>query len=309
MDADQHNSVTQAKLRMASAAELRADRIKTEDEFRATCYRIQCFETTLETVREKIDELENPGLLGVLFGLLHDTSGDLEQKRDQRCELQRQFDEHCATAESLEKQIHDIDRMIEQVGEATKDYEAALAARTSELMSRGGKPAAELADLTAAESDVDDQIRNATLAVEAGEAMIQRLAAMSQSIKRARKKRLNPMMALDPATAFWNFAATRCAKPQVARVRDGLMAFHRRLADVDKSAATDNDTQLLRLTAVMEQLADALAGGEQVRHFQQSFPMEEEVRTAIQILEDKLESLQARKSELTSRRQALIEGG
>jgi len=307
MDAEQHNLLSDADQRVARASSLRADRIRTEDEFRAACYRIECVERTIATIREEIDELENPSLLNALFGLLRDTSGHIEQKRDQQCRLQQQFDEHYATAEALEKQIHDIDRMIEQVGEASEDYEDALAARTSELMSRGGKSASALIELSASESTVDDQIRTTMLAIETGQAVIQRLSAMTRSVKRARRKRINLLMGFDPATAFWNFGAARCAKPQIARVREGLMAFHRRLSDVDKSAGTDDDTRLLRLTAVMEQLGDALAGRQHVRHFQQSFPMEEEVRTAIRVLESKIESLRTCKSELASERRTLIE--
>lgn len=299
------------KEKVAARNELRGLQVKTEDELKQAAYRLRHLEACLQEVTDEIRRLEQPGILGLFGSIFGNNQDQLDQQRTDQLNLQREYDELFAKVESVAEQIEDIERRLEEFGDVETDYQTLFKAKEGAILDAKDEMAERLNDLVQCLGGAQEQVRRTELAIEAGRVILQRLSSMSKALSRVRRKRLPAIFALDPTTLLWNAAQSGGAQPMVGRVREGLEQFHQQLVNLDNGGGTDTEVEIVRLAMVMEQISRDMTGGwarGAVRDRGAAFPIEDEVRTALGLLEERLDHHRGQVDRMEQEKRALIEG-
>lgn len=310
MDVDLGRQLVDAKEKVAARSHLQKQRVKSQDRLKADAYRLTYLEASLRQIDREMEKLDGPGLTGLFHSIFGNKLERLEQLRNDAYELRQESDDLGAAVESIRRQLEDLESRIDGLQNAEADYAALFEMKERAMLETAGEQTARLNELLQQLARAQDEVRKTESAVEAGQVVLGRLGSMSRALQRARRKRFGVIGVLDPAAAAWNVFQTQGAKPLVSRVREGLDRFHDKLAEVDTAGGTDADVELVRLATVIEQLSNELAGGwtrGAVRNRAAAFPIEDEVRAALRLLEEKLHEVRQQASRMQQNKQSLIE--
>lgn len=296
-----------AKRRLENGRELAAERVDIEDRLKSDAYRLEYLQGCTDELAAEIERLENPGFLGTLQSLFASPLEKIEHLRSEQYELQRQADELAREIESMRRRLEEINSEVEAGGDADADYAALLAGAERVVLDRGDETSARLQALIQDQGRVREQLDRTRLTLECAEAVLQRVDGMSQALSRLRKRRLPT---LDVVSGALNVLQAQATKPSIQRVHRGLEELHRRLSQLDTSPGTDADVELMRLAAVLEGLCVDFAAGRIGSAFgdcRAAFPVEDEVREVIKVLQEKIGGLQADAERFDREKRSLVE--
>lgn len=305
MSDDVQEQLRNARQRQETRDTLRAERVASQDQLKSDAYRLQYLERYVAEIAGEIERSENPGFLKSLLG---NPAVKVERLREEQFEMRRQADELTSTVDSVQHRLNDIERQLEGLSQVDEEC-AAVLRQAEQAMVRGDGNSAERFSAVSEQYDlVQDRIRKIERAAEAGQYVLQRLGTMSKALNRSRRKHFH---GIGPLNATWNAIQNQIADPSVSRAREGLDGFAERAREVDTSAGGELDLEINRRIAdVVQRCAELAAGWTQAaaRDRQATFPVEDEVREVLRLLELKQDLERKELDRLEREKNALLTG-
>jgi len=297
----------EAKERLTLWQQLRPQLPAAEEKLAEKRYELQAIEDCLAEANEEINRLESASLSSMMDALLGRRYDKLTDKREEAAALKLEHDECLESIAAAKNAVQAIEQQLAELSDAGERYQALCEEKLRLIIEAGGDGAAEVSELSTRLDLAKGERHKLQTLVNTGRQLLDRMHSMTKSTGRARGKSVS-MYALGviPALAT-NAITSQSARGSVNRARDGVERFHRALGELDLSAGTQSDIEIMRLITVMEGCCGDLSFRSAVSDIGSAWPIVDAVQDVIGHLKDKSKKVDQLVADLDTQRITLIE--
>ncbi|NOS99994.1 MAG: hypothetical protein HOP29_05155 [Phycisphaerales bacterium] len=253
--------------------------------------RAQFLENAMDDIDRQLRRLEGTSLAGILQSLTGSKHERIEQLKSQRWDHEKEHRDIARTFDGVSKQLDEIEHRLKAFASVapppeltTAPPDAPLAASTAQALASPTAPASD--------ASPQDNRRRVQAAVDAAKTALQRIDSARKSFNRVRRKTIHGPAIL--ASAF-NAVQSQTTRPHVARVQEGLDQLVRRMLEIEARDDSYIDDQIARLGVELAAQSDQTTQGWAASaDYSATVPVENLVREALNVLEEKLETLDRR---------------
>ena len=297
----------EAKERLTLWQQLRPQLPAAEEKLAEKRYELQAIEDFLAEADEEIQRLESVSLASMMDALLGRRYGKLADKREEAAALKLEHDECLESIASAGEAVQAIEQQLGELNDAGERYQALCEEKLRLIIEAGGDGAAELSELSTRFDLAKGERHKLQTLVNTGRQLLDRMHAMTKSAGRARGKSVS-MYVLGVIPAMATIAITaQSAWGAVNRARDGVERFHRALGELDLSAGTQSDIEIMRLITVLEGCCGDLSLRSAVSDIGSTWPIVDAVQEVIGHLKDKSKEVDQFVADLDQQHRAMTE--
>ncbi len=270
-------------------------------------HRLRMLEYQLQQVTDDLTALESVTLSSFVEWLLGRKERKLTEGREEVAELQKNYDECVDTIATLDKELHELEQQLEQLGNVDETYQTLCDDIRRLIIEEGTDASGRLGSLTEGLGRAKTEIRKVKTAIQTGEHLLERLCSMTRTAGRARNNTVRSTGVGAIAAVATNAINRRGVRGSVNRAEEGLARFGQILGELDLSSDTPTDLALAGLGPVICASCAELSVGGAIRDRGAAGPFLDTVQEAIGHLREKSKEMEQHIRDIEQEQRTLIE--
>lgn len=270
-------------------------------------HRLRMLEYQLQQVTEDLAALESVTLSSFVEWLLGRKERKLTEGREKVGELQKNHDECVGTIATLDKELHELEQQLEQLGNVDETYQTLCDDKRRLIIEQGADASGRLGSLAEGLGKAKIEIRKVKTAIQTGEHLLERLCSMTRNAGRARNNTVRSTGVGAIAAIATNAINRRGVRGSVNHAEEGLARFGQILGELDLSSDSLTDLSLAGLGPVISASCAELSVGGAIRDCGAAGPFLDTVQEAIGHLREKSKQMEQHIRDIEQEQRTLIE--